>query len=329
MTSKKSDLEAAIDAAARILDSATTIGTLGHIGPDGDAIGSSWGVALSAHKAGKTAVASFGEPFVIPRHFEFLNQEVVVPAKEFPEGLDVVVSCDSASAERLGSLAGAATTAKKIVVIDHHVTNTGFGDVAVVAADASSTAELAYRVLQRLGWPIDADVATCLWTGVVSDTGRFQYSNTSPETLRVAAELLEYGVASDVVGQELYERAPFGYFGVVSAVLGRAELDADLQLVSTALFQEDLDSADITYEETDGLIDLVRLADESDVALLMKSLEPGSVMASLRSRGTIDVAAIAREFGGGGHHNASGFSFDGVPEDALAAVKAELAKQRR
>ncbi|NNC74585.1 MAG: bifunctional oligoribonuclease/PAP phosphatase NrnA [Acidimicrobiia bacterium] len=328
MTSKRSDIEAALDAAAELLADAESVGALGHVGPDGDAIGASWGIALAASKAGKTAVASFGEPFAIPKHFGFLNQDVVVSAKEFPEGLDVVIACDSASVERLGSLAKAALSAKKVVVIDHHGTNEGFGDVDIIDPDASSTAELVYRLLLRLGWPIDIDVATCLWTGVVSDTGRFQYSNTRPETLRVAAELLEFDVASDVVGQELFERAPFGYFGVVAAVLGRAQLDPELQLVSATLFQTDLDAAECRYEDTDGLIDLVRLADESDVALLIKALDPGSVMSSLRSRGAIDVAAIARALGGGGHHNASGFSFKGTPEEALAAVKGELAKQR-
>lgn len=329
MTStKKSDLDSALGEAAAALRRASTIGALGHVGPDGDALGASWGIALAARRAGKEAVASFGEPFVVPDHYSFMSQEAVVPAKEFPSDLDVVVVCDCASLDRLGSLAPAAESAVTLIVVDHHATNSGFGDIQVIDPQASSTAELIYRLLLKTGWAVDRDVATCLWTGVVTDTGRFQYSNTTPESMRVAAELLERGVRSDLAGQELYEKAPFGYFAVVSAVLGRATLDEALKLVATTLHGTDLEEAGIRYEDTDGLIDLVRLASESDVALLIKELEPNDLMASLRSRGDIDVAAIARAFGGGGHHNAAGFSFEGSPGEALEKVKAELSKQR-
>lgn len=125
------------------------------------------------------------------------------------------------------------------------------------------------------------------------------------------------------MGQNLYEQAPFGYFGVVSAVLGRAKLDETVGLVWSTLTRADVEAAGVTWEATDGLIDLVRLAEEADTALLLKEIDPGTIKGSLRSRGAVDVAAVAGAFGGGGHHNASGFTA-GAPVDEIVAKITEL-----
>ena len=297
------------------------IGVVGHIGPDGDALGSAIGLARSARAAGKEAVASFGEPFVVPSEMSFLDTSMLVPPSEFADDFDVVVACDTAARDRLGSLADAAERAGTLVIIDHHRSNDGFGDVTLIDPEAGATAQLVFYLLEELQWPIDEAVATALYTGLVTDTGRFQYSSTTPEVHRVAARLLAAGVEPDRVGQRLFEATPFGYYVVLAKVMERAVLEPELGLVWSVMELGDLEAGGIGYETTDGLIDAVRIAEEADVACLLKEREPGTLKGSLRSRGAVDVAAIAGAFDGGGHHNAAGFTFVGDVDAAMARIR--------
>jgi len=311
-----------LDAAVAKLRDASRIAVACHVGPDGDAIGSALGFAASARLAGRTSVVSFGEPFVLPPIYEYLPLDMLVPPKRFPSRPDVMVSIDAASLDRLGSLVPSATSSGTLIVIDHHISNPGFGNVNLIDSEAAASAQIVFRLLRELEWPIDGSVATALLTGIVTDTGRFQYSNTSPEVLRIAAELIEAGARPEVVGQNMYERVPFSFLKLEGDVLARAELDGDI--VWSVLYQEDLTRWGIGMEDTDPLIDVVRLAWEAAVAVLIKELADGTFKVSLRSRGGIDVGSIASVYGGGGHHNAGGFSYAGPPDTIIAAIKARL-----
>ncbi|MDH3731763.1 MAG: DHH family phosphoesterase, partial [Acidimicrobiia bacterium] len=158
-----------LQAAADSLADASVVATAGHVAPDPDALGSAVALARSARLAGKEAVASFGEPFVVPPSFEFLPLDELVPPGEFPQSPEVMVAFDTASMQRLGSLAGPAQNAATLIVIDHHASNSGFGDISVVVPDAAASGQLAYQLIGLLGWPIDAAVATALWAALVSD----------------------------------------------------------------------------------------------------------------------------------------------------------------
>lgn len=318
------DITAEMELLVEALSSAESIGVVGHVGPDGDALGSMIALARSARLVGKKAVASFDEPFVIPTEMAFLDTSVLAPPREFPRDLDIAVAVDTSVRDRVGSLAVAMEQAKLLAVVDHHISDGSWGDVVVVDPTAGATTELVYALLNRLGWPIDEDVATALYTGLVTDTGRFQYSSTSPQTHEIAANLLSLGVQTDVIGQKLFEESPFGYYEVVSRVLGRAVLDEDHAFVWSIMEPEDLEAASIGYHETDGLIDLVRMARETDVACLLKRRQAGVIKGSLRSRGRVDVAEIARSFGGGGHHNAAGFTSADNPGDIIEQIVAHL-----
>jgi phosphoesterase RecJ-like protein len=313
-----------LDGAARAIGDASVIAMVCHIGPDGDAIGSMLGMAVAAAAAGKRVVASFGEPFTVPDAFRYLPTDRLVPPADMPPDPEVLVTFDAGSPDRLGELQALVDGAGAVVVIDHHVSNTGFGTHDLIDPEASATAEIVVALLDRLGWRLTAEVATCLHTGIVTDTGRFQYSNTRPGTLQVAARLVEAGARPEVIGRHVYEEVPFGYLEVAGAVLSRARLDPERRLVWSVVTQEDLDEAGISLDDTDPLIDALRVARESDVAMLLKHLGPSRVKGSLRSRGRVDVGAIAVALGGGGHHNAAGFTFDGTPEETLAAVIALL-----
>ncbi len=310
--------------AVAVLSAAESLVLACHIGPDGDALGSMVGLGLAAVKAGKKVVASFGTPFVIPEAYRFLSTDLVVPPSQVPEEPDVMVTFDAGSADRLGELEKVARAAKTLVVIDHHVTNAGFGHINLIDPDAAATAEMVVDLLDSLGWPIDVEVASALLTGLVTDTGRFQYSNTTPRTLRAAARMVEAGARPEVIGQHVYEETPFGYLHAAGAVLSRAQLDVERRFVWAVLTVADLRAAGISPSETDPLIDAIRVAQESDVALLVKEMDVDRMKGSLRSRGRVDVGAIAVALGGGGHHNAAGFTFKGTAEAAVEAVRSRL-----
>ncbi len=311
----------ALAEAGRVLEEASEIVMTCHLGPDGDALGSMLGVALAAKQAGKVVLPTFGPPFELGPPYRFLPTELLVPPTEVPTAPEVLVSFDSGNLERLGDLAPHASAARKLIVLDHHAAGSGgFGHINLVDPSAAATAEIAFDLVEQVAWKIDARVATCFLTGLVTDTGRFQYSNTRPATLRLAARLIELGARPEEIGQHVYEETAFGYLPVAAAVLARAELVGDVGLVWSALYQSDLAAAGIGLADTDSLIDLVRLPIEASAALMLKEHAPGIFKGSLRSRGQVDVGSVAVALGGGGHHNAAGFTFEGAPEDAVRTV---------
>lgn len=316
------------EAASAIAD-ADEIALACHLGPDGDALGSMLGLALAITHQGKKAVASFGSPFVLPSTLRFLpGQENLVPTGDFPEAPAVMVVLDVGSAERLGELARSASKAGTVIVLDHHVTNDGFGDIAVIDGSVAATGEIVFHLLESLGWPLTPEVAQCLLTAVITDTGRFQYSNTSPATMRVAADLVAAGAQPAVISRHVYEQAPFGYLVAAGHSLARARLDPEASVVSAILTQEDLTKAGIDWSDTENLIDTLRLAEEADVAVLAKAHDDGRVRISMRSRGQTDVGSLAAVMGGGGHRLAAGFTTSGDPVEVIDKVIAALGDYR-
>jgi phosphoesterase RecJ-like protein len=208
------------------------------------------------------------------------------------------------------------------------VTNEGFGDIALVDPEAAATAVIVVDLLDVLGWPITPDIATCLLTAIVTDTGRFQYANTNPAALELAARLVGAGARPDVISQKVYEEAPFGYLRVAGMALTRAQLDPAARMVSTIISEQDLDEAGVGWGDIDNLINTLRLAEEADVAVLAKVHADGQVKLSLRSRGDTDVGSLAASLGGGGHRLAAGVTYAGGPEDAITEVKTRLEEYR-
>jgi bifunctional oligoribonuclease and PAP phosphatase NrnA len=310
-----------LESAAAIIRNAGSLALACHIGPDGDALGSMLGFGVAAASAGKQVVASFGAPFVVPDNLAFLPTSILVPPQEFPEAPEVMISFDAGSLDRLGELAPAAGKAGKAIVIDHHVTNEGFGDVEIIDSGAAATGELVAQLLATLGWPITSEIATCLHTALVTDTGRFQYSNTRPETLELAARLVAAGADPAEISRHVYDEAPFGYLKVAGAALSRAELDVAKGVVSAYVTQSDLNEAGIDWGDIDNLINTIRLAMEADVAVLAKVHDDGRVKLSLRSRGATDVGSLAAAMGGGGHRLAAGVTYVGEVADAFEEVR--------
>jgi phosphoesterase RecJ-like protein len=315
-----------LNRAAEVLDAASDVALACHINPDPDALGSMLGLAGFLKARGKKVVASFGNsPFEPPRWIDALEgKEALVPPDRFPKAPAVMVTLDCASLDRLGSLVGPSRKAKELIWIDHHVSNEGLGTVPVIDPKASSTAEMVYRLMQRMGGEIAAGAAAWLYAGVVTDTGRFQYEATSPETLRLAAELRRHDFDHARLAQALFEDNTVAYLRVLAAALGRLRLVEDAGLVWTYLTREDVAEAGIAMAETDDLIDVVRTAREADVAAVLKQQRDGRFKVSMRSRGGHDVAKIAADRGGGGHRLAAGYTAKGSLEDAVKDLLDEL-----
>ena len=308
----------------RVLSEAEKIVVAGHVNPDGDAIGSILAAALGLRKIGKKVWPTWGdEPVEVPFNYRFLpGVAEFVQAAEVPEA-DVFLALDCGAADRLGVLEKLARGSSLLVNVDHHSGNSEFGDLNVVVTTASSTSELVTFLLSDLDVELDADIATCLYTGIVTDTGRFQYANSSPQVLRLAADLLSRGVPALQVAQEVFESSPFGFLKLVGRVLDRAVLDEDAEFVYSWLTLADLEATGVALDETEKLIDQLRSTRSARVAAIFKEQPDGTQRVSMRSKGPASVGAIARANGGGGHELAAGFTAASV-DAGVVAIKSGL-----
>jgi phosphoesterase RecJ-like protein len=279
---------------------------------------------LLCRSQGKESVASWPEPFEVAPHYTYLpGLESVTKPADFPEAPPVMVTFDCGSLDRLNELAEPAREAGELIVVDHHATNDSYGTVNLLDADAAASAVMVYRLAKRLGWALTRDVAICLYTGIVTDTGRFQYGNTTPEVLEMATELARFDIPIAEMSRQLFEEHRFAYLQLVATALQRAELDLERRFVATWVTLADLERFGVDMDEAEGLIDIVRRTEEADVSCVLKESSDG-IKVSLRSVTDFDVAAIAMRFGGGGHRAAAGFTDPRPIPEVLDAIRAEL-----
>ena len=313
------DWDAAVEALAR----ADSVAIACHVNPDGDALGSLLGASIGLRKIGKTTYPTWSDGAVeLPFSYAYLAEgETLVRPDDVPQ-TDVFLALDCGAGDRLGELEKAARSAPVLINVDHHPGNDNFGDLNIVVTRVSSTAELVTRLLQDLGVELDRDIATCLYTGIVTDTGRFQFANAGPDTLRLAADLIAVGVPVPDVAARVYESSPFSFLKLIGRMLERATLVAESAFAYSWITQDDLEETGVAMEETDQLIDVLRSTRDAAVAALFKEQEDGSYRVSLRSRGP-SVGAIARAHGGGGHELAAGYTTDSV-EAAVAQINSAL-----
>jgi phosphoesterase RecJ-like protein len=320
-------MKAEFERAAAALAGGGSVAIACHVNPDADALGSMLGLAGHLRTMGVEAVCSFpNEPLEPPRWAALLpgSDRLVEPA-DFPEDPDVMVTCDCASFDRLAMLGHAASRARELIWIDHHRSNDGHGTIRLVDPAASSTCEMVGRLIDVMGGTMTADVAACLYAGLVTDTGRFQYQATTPETLRFAARLREHDFDHSAMVQALYEDNPRPFLEVLGIALGRLQHVPEVDLVWTYLLQEDMRAHDVHPAETDDLIDVIRTARDTDVAAVLKQQRDGHFKVSVRSRGRHDLAAAAAAFGGGGHRLAAGYTSQHGPAGTIERLVAVLA----
>lgn len=323
--------EAAWDEAVAAVRDARRVLLVGHVAPDGDALGSALavGLALQHSDADVHVEVSFGDdPFVVPANLASLPGLDLLVAPDKVDAPDVVLSFDASSVDRLGCLRDLAESASHLIAVDHHASYDGFGSIHLVDTSAPATAVLAEQLIDRLGLSVDADVAANLYTGLVTDTGSFRYAGTTSQTLAFAGRLLDTGIRFDLIARELFDTVPFAYLGLLGRALDRAVLEPDaaggLGLVWTVVPAADRRSAGLALDMVEPVIDSVRKAGEAEVAVVVKEDDEGVLKVSLRSKGSIDVSQVAVVLGGGGHRYAAGYTATTVDVEQLVARLREL-----
>jgi len=290
------------------------------------------GLAIAALPGERRVEVSFGdEPFVVPANLSWMpGQHLLVPPAEVASDPDVVMTFDASSIDRLGLLRATSEQAPLLVAVDHHASYDGFGTVGLVDVSAPATAVVAHELVLRLGVRLDADIAACLYTGLITDTGSFRYSGTTPETHALAGELLETGIEFDAIAREVFDSVPFGYLGMLGAALTRCELEpmsvGGHGLVWTVVYADDRREHDLPFDLVEPVIDAVRKASEAEVAMVVKEDDLGDLRVSMRSKGGVDVSGVATALGGGGHRYAAGFTASSrVLDEVVASVRDALA----
>ena len=288
------------------------IGT--HLNPDGDALGSALGLALYLESIGKNVeVLCHHEA---PRNLRFLPTVSRVRQTPIGSDFDLGIIVDLESFERLGTTAPFFEAISRLVVIDHHVPHEAPGDLRIVDIGSAATALILTRLLEALGADISADMATCLYTGISTDTGSFRFRNTSSDALSAAALLLEKGANLELVSEEIFQNRQLSSARLLGHALETMKLDMKDQLAWGVLSHDNFEWAKATDEDTEGFVNELLSIETVQIAALLREAKPGKIRCSLRSRRGYDVAEVAREFGGGGHKNAAGCNFEGSLEDA-------------
>jgi len=302
-----------------------------HEGPDGDALGSLLGMHHLLTQLGKDSVMFLAaKEFPLPIEYRFLPLEEVfheAPA-DMADRAAIFLDCGNVDRMPVDFLAGDNVFT---INIDHHHDNTLFGDVNLVEVDASCTAEIVYQLAILLDAEITPEIAAALYVGLVTDTGKFMYENTNARTHRIAADLIEAGVPVDETYRRLYEHVPLAKLRLLSRALNGIQYHCDDKLVLAYITAADYESSGAGEEMTEGIIDHLRSVEGARVAVLIRDLGDRGRTArkvSLRSSdGEVDVSAIARVHGGGGHKRAAGFSTDLEPAALVSFLCGEVSVQ--
>lgn len=317
MTVLNSTLEGSdIDAAADLVRRSPTIAIFSHVNPDGDSVGVGLGLKRGLELLGHSADFVISDP--LPEVFEYLPDVEAIQSRLPDRDYDLMLVADCGDIDRVGrvyqeNLGRFSRT--PILNLDHHDSNTCFGTVNFVDVTAASSSELAFRLLERLGVKIDADIATAFLTGIINDTGSFQHSNTDAKVLRIAAELRKHGADLELAAFEMFRAKPLSTAKLWGLILSTLHLDRDRGIVWAYMTPDMARTAGAATDESEGLVDYMSGVREAKIAAFLKEKEPGNVRVSMRSHG-IDVSLICAAFDGGGHIRAAGCTINGTISEA-------------
>ena len=308
-----------------ILQGVRTVAVGGHIHPDGDCVGS----CLATYNYIKTYypdmdVTVYLEP--IPNIFKFLNRsEEIVSEFDGDKEYDLFIVQDCGDLDRLGDAGHFFTDAKRTVCIDHHISNQSFADDNYIFPESSSTCELIYELLPRER--LTREIAECIYTGIVHDTGVFQYSCTSKKTMAAVGELMELGINYPRIIDETYYTKTYNQNRILGLALLKSRLHLGGKCISSVITAEEMTEYGVLPKHLDGIVNQLRVTKGVEVAVFLYELEKGTFKVSTRSVEYADVSQLAVRHGGGGHKRAAGFSMEGESEAILEVIIHELAEQ--
>lgn len=308
------------------MDNAVTVGIAGHVRPDGDCVGSCMGLYLYLKKAypGKQ-ISVFLENVI--DNYRFLNSWEESKKNCEEDSFDLFFALDCGEVSRIGVAGDAFLNSRTRVNIDHHISNTQFGDHNEVYPDSSSASEVIYELINYDGGEPDQSIAEALYTGIVQDTGVFQYTCTGKRTMEIAGILMNYGIPYSKIIEETFFLKSFGQNRILGEALVRSRIIQDGQVIVSYLDQEDMKEYGVTSSDLDGIVSQLRNTKNVEVSVFLYELTEGEYKVSLRSKEIVDVAAVAAAFGGGGHKRASGCSLKGEPETIIEQVTEEIRRQ--
>ncbi|MDH4183710.1 MAG: bifunctional oligoribonuclease/PAP phosphatase NrnA [Nitrospinota bacterium] len=296
-----------------------------HVNPDGDAIGAAMGVKWALDQLGKESQIIFdSKP---PEIFSFLENYQAIGAMEAAAGVapfDAAIFVDSPTLERVGLAAGKLAAGARILNVDHHVSNEYFGYANLVEPTMSSSAEMVYQLIIQLGLKPDRICAEYLYTGLIIDTGRFRFSNTSPSTFRMAAELVTAGARPEKISEAIYERNTLATTQALGRFIESLEVHFGGRAAIGSFGYDYISSEEYKEVETEGFVNHALSIHGVDVAAFLKEIGKGKTRASLRSRGKVDVNLLASVFGGGGHERAAGCTIMAPLAEAKARLLSEI-----
>lgn len=296
-----------------------------HINPDGDAIGSGLGLYLALTKKYPDKSIRFILEDKVPYNYSFLKGaekiEKFDELKDEPKA-DLFIVVDSAVFKRIGKVADLRKDAF-LVNIDHHISNDNYGDLNIVK-NISSASEVVYGVIKDLGIEIDALAGESLYTGIVTDSGNFQYDSTSMDTFRIAGELLGLGIDRDNIINEVYRSRTLGFIRTLGIALSEMKIDNEKKLVSFLLTKDFMTKNNIQKDETEGIVEKLLEYKDCEVAVFLKEEGNGKIKGSLRSKRDIDVNEVAKAFDGGGHRKAAGFTTTLTEEEIIKIIKEKI-----
>jgi len=309
------------DELSELLEESQTIAICAHTSPDGDAIGSTLGLAEVIESAwpDKSVTCLLADPGPIPRVYRFLpGAERLVHVADYHLDPDLFICVDLSHPSRLNEAQVVLGRSRKVAVFDHHPADDRFWDAGVVRPDAAATgviiAEFAFHVTHS----ISDTTAQNLFCAIVTDTGRFQYQNADCEAFETASVLVDAGASPSEVALRVYQSDRLAYMHLEAKVLGRITTFEHGRIAYSYATTADLDATGVSVDECDGLIDIVRCVEGSEVALFLKEVPGGEVRGNLRAKTDLDISSVARGLGGGGHKAAAGFTIEGDIDQALS-----------
>lgn len=311
-----SERAAAVQAVADAIRARHRFVLSSHARPDGDAIGSQLAMAFALDALGKQVTLVNRDAVPGPLK-PFPGTDRIVVADHVDEAFDAAIIMECSSLDRTGVTG---LDASFVINIDHHQGNTGYGAVNWFDPGAAACAEMVFDVIVALGVPISHAIATHLYVGILTDTGSFHYSAITPRTFDIAGQLVAAGVDPTIVARTVFDSNTLGRLKLFGAVLSQIELEHDGRLAVMRVDHAMTAAAGGTYEDTEGLINLPLTVRDIKASVFFKELGPTEFRVSLRSKGAIDVAAVATLFGGGGHKNAAGCAVTGTYAQARQAV---------
>lgn len=316
------------DKALAAVSSCSSVLLLAHVTPDADALGSALGLGLALQSLGKKVQVSVGEEnFEIPSSLSFLPGAQLVRAPEVLEKTDLVISCDVSSAARLGTALEILQAAEVSIAIDHHPSFTGFGTIHLVDPGAAATAELVLEFIDRLEVSLTTEMAGAIFAGLTTDTGSFKFSSTTSHTLRTAARLVDTGIDNSTLSRLLFDDEPLAALVMMGDAISKAKLLPDAAngagLVYTSVSLEQRNA--LPELAAERVIEALRRTSEAEVSVVFKQADDGHWSASLRSKTSVDVGAVALAMGGGGHKYAAGYSSTLDLAESIELLIAKLA----